>query len=63
MQINGLGANRLQVWVVGESHLWHNRLVRGLLVQAMQHAIQVRTAVGERLLNGVLHQVRWILLM
>jgi len=32
-------------------------------VQTMQHAIQVREAIGERVLNGVLHQVRWILLM
>lgn len=63
MQVNGLGANRLQVWLVGKVHPWHNGLVRGSLLQAMQHAIQVRAAVGERLLNGLVHQLRWILLM
>ena len=63
MQVNGLAANRLQVWVVGKFHGWHNGLVRTSLMQAMQHAIQVRATVGDRLLNGVLHQVSWILLM
>ena len=63
MQVNGLAANPLEVWVIGQIHLWHNGLVITEVVQAMQHAIQVRAAVGERLLNRVLYQVRWILLM
>ena len=63
MQVNGLAANPLEVWVIGQIHLWQNGLVKGLLVQAMQHAIQMRAAVGERLLNRLLHLVSGILLM
>jgi hypothetical protein len=49
--------------VVGQIHPWPNGLVSAELVQAMQHAIQVWAAIGERLLNGVLQQGRWVLLM
>jgi hypothetical protein len=63
MQINGLGANRLQVWVVGKIHAWLHGLVSSSLVQAMQYAIQMRASVHKGLLNRLLHQVSWILLM
>jgi hypothetical protein len=51
------------VWVVGQIHLWQHGLVSGSLVQAMQHPIQMRTAVGQRFLNGLLDQVSGILLV
>jgi hypothetical protein len=56
-------ASGSQVRVSGQIHTRESDFRLAELMEALQHPIQMRTTVSERLFNRLVHQVRWIVLM